>query len=130
MSIYAWRELRGTTARLRTLARLKRTSPAGQGAVQAEELLLLNPMRRAVSLLEIDDAAVARVKAMGRLRRFYGSMGHTRARFALAMQHERALDKLINRLLTPAQPGKRVLLAYGSANFPATGLGLPPGPVR
>ena len=128
MSIYAWRELRGSTARVRTLARLKQTSPAGQAAVQAEEALLLNPMRRAD--IDIDDSAVARVQAMGRMRRFYGSMAATRARFALAMRHEKALDSLINKLLTPAHPGRRVLLAYGAANFPATGYGLPPGPVK
>ena len=130
MSIYAWRELRGTTARVRTLARLKQSSPAGQAAVQAEEALLLNPMRRARYPFDIDDSAVARVQAMGRLRRFYASMGATRARFALAMRHEKAMDGLINKLLTPAHPGRRVLLAYGAANFPATGLGLPPGPVK
>lgn len=130
MSIWEWRELRGTTARIRTLARLKQTSPSGQAAVEAEESLLLNPMRRAVSSAEIEVAAWTRVEAMGRLRRFYASTGHTRARFALAMRHDKALDGLINKLLTPAHPGGRVVLAYGSANFPATGLGLPPGPVR
>lgn len=130
MSIYAWRDLRGTTARIRTLARLREKSQTGQAAVQAEQALFLNPMRRAVTGAELDDAAVARIKAMGRLRGFYGSMEHTRARFALAMRHEKALDSLINKLLTPAHPGNRVLLAYGNANFPATGLNLPPGPVR
>ena len=126
-----WRCMRGSSDHAKAIAALKVCSEVGRSAGEAEGELSEASGKRAATPDQLVEAGLVRLACMAPLRRFYASMAATRRKFALDMRKQKALDLVADRLLTPADKTKRVVLAYGNGTWSRSGMkGLPPGPIN